>query len=159
MTPSRIYLVGMPASGKTTFGKRLAKALNYPFFDLDWEIEKKSGMSIPDIFSKNGEEHFRLLERETVREVSPSPAVISTGGGAPCFHGNMDWIVHSGFAIFLDMPVKVLADRAWKRAGSRPLLNQSSLEEMKQEIELKREHRLPFYQKAHLYKFRFFVVL
>ncbi len=149
MPPQRIYLIGMPASGKTTFGKRLAKALAYPFFDLDWEIEKKEGMSIPDIFSQYGEEYFRILEREAVREITPSPAIIATGGGAPCFYDNMEWLTKLGYVIFLDVPVDLLAERAWKRLGSRPLLNQTSLEDMKLAIAQKRAKRLPFYQKAH----------
>lgn len=149
--PERIYLVGMPAAGKTTFGQQLAYKLNYPFIDLDWEIEQKAGMDIPAIFQQYGEDHFRLLEKEIIREVSPKPAVIATGGGAPCFHKNMDWIRQLGFTIFLDVLPEELATRAWKKAGSRPLLNQSSIEELTKALHHKRVERLPFYHQAHCY--------
>ncbi len=83
--PGRIYLVGMPASGKTTFGKELAKALNFNFIDLDEVLVEKVGTSISDLFREKGEAYFRDLEKEILEQTTPTKTVIATGGGAPCF--------------------------------------------------------------------------
>jgi shikimate kinase len=60
-----IYLIGLPASGKSTCGKELAKTLNYTFVDLDKKIERDNNTTIPDIF-KEGEEAFRTLETKAL---------------------------------------------------------------------------------------------
>ena len=139
----------MPAAGKTTVGRQIAEALQYPFYDLDWEIEKRDGRSIPEIFEQEGEDAFREKEREVLREVQPSPAVIATGGGAPCFFDNMERLLQQGYCLYLEIPVNTLAQRAWQKAGSRPLLAQDSLKEMEKAIGGKLSWRRPFYERAH----------
>ena len=77
-----IVLVGMSGCGKTTIGQALAEKLNREFIDTDLEIIKKDGRDIPTIFKQSGEEYFRNLEREVLREVGIlSGKVIATGGG------------------------------------------------------------------------------
>src|SRR5690554_1254757 len=76
-----IYLIGMPGSGKTTLGKRLAEKLNMPFIDLDNHIEQKHLLYVDEIFEMYGEEKFRLLETESLKDVENLNSVISTGGG------------------------------------------------------------------------------
>ena len=66
----RIYLIGLPGSGKTTLGKQVAKALKLTFIDMDDEIVKSEGKSISDIFSKEGEAYFREIERAMLHKVA-----------------------------------------------------------------------------------------
>ena len=77
-----IVLSGFMGSGKTTVGRRLAAALDMQFVDMDLYIEKKTGMTVKEIFAEYGEPHFRALETETVKELAQSNHfVIATGGG------------------------------------------------------------------------------
>ncbi len=77
-----VVLIGMPGSGKTSVGKILAEKLQREFIDTDEEIVKKEGRTIPEIFNSNGEEYFRKIESEVLKEVGKlSNKVISTGGG------------------------------------------------------------------------------
>ncbi|MBO7345250.1 MAG: shikimate dehydrogenase, partial [Clostridia bacterium] len=81
-TTKNIVLIGMPGSGKTTIGKNLAEILGKEFIDTDQKIVEKDGRDIPTIFSQSGEEFFRNLEKEVLREVGKlSNKVIATGGG------------------------------------------------------------------------------
>ena len=83
---SRIFLIGFMGCGKTTLGHKLATRLGYPFFDLDVVLEERAGMSIAEYFSSFGETAFRLAESEVLKTTAyPENAVISTGGGLPCF--------------------------------------------------------------------------
>jgi shikimate kinase len=77
-----IVLVGAPGSGKSTVGALLAKQLGVPFRDVDAEIVKRTGRSITEIFTDNGEAAFRALEEQTTAELLPLPGVLSLGGGA-----------------------------------------------------------------------------
>lgn len=81
----RIFLVGFMCSGKTTLGRALAKRLDLPFIDLDDAVEARAGMRISEIFATQGEDAFRRLELETLRQVCAGEhAVIACGGGTPC---------------------------------------------------------------------------
>ncbi|MBX2842675.1 MAG: shikimate kinase [Flammeovirgaceae bacterium] len=146
----RIYLIGMPASGKTTFGKELAKALNYDFIDLDEVLVEKVGISISDLFREKGEAYFRDLEKEILENTIPGKTIIATGGGAPCFFENIEFIKKNGFSIFLNVPVKELAKRSMKQHGSRPLLNDLKEKALEDELKNKLSLRLPFYQQANM---------
>ena len=91
-------------SGKSTVGKKLAKHLNYEFVDTDKWIENKYRLSVDGIFSKYGEKVFRSFEREALLElIAKDNILISTGGGLPCFDGNMEIIKASGFSIYLNI--------------------------------------------------------
>lgn len=140
----------MPGSGKTTLGKELAEKLNRNFFDLDAEIERMAGWIIPDIFAQVGEEYFRELENSVLLMLIKlnEPAVIATGGGAPCFFDNMDQMIASGTTIFLDTPLETIVDRVQKEKSSRPLVNDMKDETLAQEIKDLYEKRLSQYEKA-----------
>ncbi len=105
-----IVLIGMPASGKTTVGKALAKALNRPFIDTDAEIVKTAGKEISAIFAESGEAGFRALEAETVRRVAneSAGAVIATGGGAILREENVRALKRTGRLYFLDRQLQYL---------------------------------------------------
>lgn len=104
-----IVLIGMPSCGKTTLGKMLAKGFNKKFIDTDEEIIKKVGITIPEIFKKHGEEYFRNLESEVIKELSQNQSlVIATGGGAILRRENIDLLKQNGKIIFIDRPLDLL---------------------------------------------------
>jgi shikimate kinase len=145
----KIFLIGMPGSGKTTLGRQLAQHLKVEFVDLDQEIERSEGKAIPEIFRQQGEDAFRLIEAKLLREwaAGTTPFVMSTGGGAPCFHHGMEVINSAGLSIFLDCPIPELVSRV-KNNKDRPLLVNESEEELRQKLERMRETRLSCYKQA-----------
>ncbi len=105
-----IVLTGMPASGKSTVGRDLARRMNRPFFDLDCEIERVAGCSIPEIFAQRGETAFRDLESRVLREelAHKNGIVLATGGGAILRDENIDQLRRNGRLYFLDRPLELL---------------------------------------------------
>jgi shikimate kinase len=90
----KLFLIGLPGSGKSTLAKELSKKLKYPFTDTDELICKKEGSSIEEIFINKGENNFRKIESDILKELvrTNGNAIISTGGGTPCFFDNMEII-------------------------------------------------------------------
>ncbi len=104
-----LVLVGMPSSGKTTLGKILSQELRKEFVDTDEEIIKKAQMPIAEIFERFGEEYFRALETQVIKEVSQRQGlVIATGGGAVLRQENVDALKQNGKVIFIDRPLSKL---------------------------------------------------
>lgn len=147
----KVFLIGMPGAGKSTLGRSLATLMNIPFVDLDKQIEIAEGISIPELFSQFGEAHFRSVEARELKKVleQPDPLILATGGGAPCFHSNMDLLLKSGFSIFLDPPLQVLYDRL-SQSKSRPLLRLDKNITLDEKLKIMLEKRLPFYSRANL---------
>ena len=77
----KVYLIGYMGCGKSAIGKRLSFATKMPFYDMDTEIVRKTGMTIPQIFEKYGEEYFREMETEFLRTFRDEYCIIATGGG------------------------------------------------------------------------------
>lgn len=146
----KVYLVGMPGSGKSTLGRQLAGHLAIPFVDLDSEIEKSEGKKIPDIFSTYGEAHFRKIESTLLQLFANSKKdfVMATGGGAPCYHKGMDIINKTGVSIFLDVSVNEILERL-KNNNDRPLLAGDLLTREQKLLEIAKV-RLPFYRQAQI---------
>ena len=120
---TNLYLVGLMGTGKSAIGKKLAKEKNKEFIDSDQEIEKSSGMSISQIFTKYGESHFRKLERKFIIDVqSARNCVIACGGGLCIPEGMMDLLKKTGKVVCLWASPETLVDRT-KVDDSRPLLN------------------------------------
>lgn len=140
----------MPGSGKSTYGKELAEKLGRKFFDLDEEIERMAGWVIPDIFAQVGEDYFRELEKSVLLMLIRlnEPAVIATGGGAPCFFDNMTLMNTSGSTVFLDTPMPTILDRIKRDKGSRPLVNAMNNDSLESDMQELYEKRLPHYEKA-----------
>jgi shikimate kinase len=147
----KIYLIGMPGSGKSTLGKQLAHALSSPFIDLDHEIEKHEQKSVSEIFAQSGEDHFRQVESKLLHEFAASPEnfVMATGGGAPCFFKGIDVINETGVSVFLNVSIQTLVKHTSNRS-TRPLLQNSSDAELEKKLSAIRESRLPIYQQARI---------
>ena len=119
----RIFLTGYMGAGKTTLGKALARELHIPFIDLDWYIEERFHKTVGELFSERGEASFRELEKNMLHEVGEfEDVVISTGGGAPCFFDNMEYMNRVGTTVFLDVDPKVLFSRLRVAKQQRPIL-------------------------------------
>jgi shikimate kinase len=143
-----IFIVGSMGSGKTSIGKMLAKNNNLSFLDTDHEIIRSCGYSIPDIFEKFGEEHFRGLETEQLRKMNViKNHVISTGGGIILRDDNQRLMKDLGIIIFLDININSQIDRV-KNRKNRPLLNNKSL---KDNLLSLKKIRDPIYKKISNY--------
>jgi shikimate kinase len=146
-----IFLIGFMGCGKTTLGRKLANRLGYDFMDLDHILEAQEGMTIAEYFAKYGEDAFRKLESEVLKQTKyPKPAVVSTGGGLPCFFDNIDWMNANGKTIYIKLSPKTLADRLEKEKEERPLLRQHQGEALVAFIADKLIEREPFYNKANI---------
>jgi len=145
----RIYLLGFMGSGKSTLGQRIAGAFHVPFFDTDNVVEAQSGMTIPEIFSVYGEEYFRHLEADILRQTNFYPKSInSTGGGLPCFEHNMDWMKESGITVYLQWPDDLLRQHLLQIRQTRPLLSQFTESEAGMKISDLLTYRKPFYEQS-----------
>jgi shikimate kinase len=149
----KIFLIGLPGSGKTTLAKDLAATLKLPYVDLDVEIEKAEMKTIPQIFKDRKEPYFRKIEAQLLKSLcqSDSSFVMATGGGVPCFFENMATMNQSGTTIFLDVPTMEIARRIVLSKGEeRPLLKSNGIDGLKDQIEFLRSQRLSFYSQASL---------
>jgi shikimate kinase len=141
---TRIVLIGAPGSGKTTVGVALAAHLQWPFVDTDALIEMKESKKITDLFVENGEEYFRNVEFETLKEVlQETSAVISLGGGAPISQPAQNALVASDSTIvFLDVALATAAPRVGFNRD-RPLL----LGNPRAQWQALSDQRRPIYEK------------
>ncbi|MGV0645165.1 shikimate kinase [Mycolicibacterium sp. XJ879] len=120
MAPKAV-LVGLPGSGKSTIGRRLAKALDLTMLDTDVAIEQKTGRTIADIFATNGEQEFRRIEEEVIRDaLQTHDGILSLGGGAITTAGVRD-ALNGHMVIYLEISA---AEGVRRTGGStvRPLL-------------------------------------
>lgn len=147
----RIFLVGFMGCGKTSIGRKLAISLGFEFIDLDAYIERKTGITIREIFKTDGEDQFRNYEHKSLIELNNiDNLVVATGGGAPCFSGNMELINKSGLSIYIDMDPLSLTNRLKNSTKERPLISGKSEKELLEFIETSLEQRKKFYQKSKI---------
>lgn len=123
MNPStNIILIGPMGAGKSTVGRRIAKALGLRFVDLDEVIEDAAGSSIPLIFELQGEAGFREREAEALRRVCADDGIVlATGGGSVLAPQNREVLHRRGFVVYLEAPVELQLERL-ARDQTRPLL-------------------------------------
>ena len=153
-----IFLVGFMGSGKNWWGSTLAEKLNIPFFDLDAEVEKSTGMDIVTIFRDKGEDFFREKEMQVLSRLynnltapgSSFNSVIATGGGTPCFGDNMQWMNKHGMTVWLNPTITELVGRLEKETEKRPLLQGKTGSALADFIEVKLAERRPFYNLARI---------
>lgn len=148
----KLYLIGLPGSGKSFLGKKFAEEAKIPFIDLDTIIEQETGVGIAKIFSEKGEEYFRNLEAVALRQQSKAPHfVMACGGGTPCFHDNMKFINETGNSIFLNTPVTEIVKRLNAVDKQiRPLLADTENENLESKLKSLLEKRISFYNQANL---------
>lgn len=138
-----IVLIGMMGSGKTTVGQALSAKLGWTYVDTDSEIVRSQGMSISDMFAKQGEEAFRRAESEAIGKVlKGSEQVIATGGGAVLLEQNRLAMKENGFVVALAASVETIIERV-RGDQNRPLL-QGNLEERVNHIVESRKHAYDF---------------
>ncbi|MFQ5416278.1 MAG: shikimate kinase [Myxococcota bacterium] len=144
---STVWLVGMMGAGKSKVGRALAERLGLPFADTDADVVARSGRSIADLFSAEGEAAFRALEREAIEARAGEQAVVSLGGGAIAQPGTAALLRRTGTLVYLRATPATLLDRLGDCSG-RPLLAGLTPEERAEHlVELLRE-RSPYYEKA-----------
>lgn len=141
----------MPGSGKTKIGRALSRTMELTFYDLDEEIVQREGRSINEVFRIEGEPYFRELERRCLHMVNErlDSFVLATGGGAPCFFDNMDYMNGSGITVFLDVPIREIATRMVRKGThKRPLLKDIKKDRLLHELHNKFSRRKQYYLKA-----------
>lgn len=144
-----IILIGFMGAGKTTVGRTLSKETGISLFDTDLLIETRAGMRVSKIFEISGEEEFRRLETETVRELADTSGdwVLSTGGGLPLKEENRRLLRQAGTVVYLRVRPETVIRRL-KGDTSRPLL---SGEDVRDRVRALLESRSPVYEStAHL---------
>ncbi len=133
------------ATGKSTVGRLVARDVGLPFVDLDAEVERDAGMAVAEIFAARGEGAFRDLEAAALaRVLEGGPAVVATGGGAPCREENLQRMRASGLVVALAAPLDEILERAGDPA-TRPLLRSP-----REELEARYRDRVPIYRRAHV---------
>lgn len=147
----KVFLVGYMASGKSTVAKKLAKKLGLDSVDLDKEVEKIAGKSIPEIFRMEGEKAFRKREQIELRKwLEKDDFVMATGGGTPCFFESMDEMNGAGTTVYLQMSPKAVVDRVMASKEERPILKGLSEEKMLKKVDFQIGKREPFYSRAKI---------
>jgi len=150
---SKIFLIGLAGSGKSTLGSGLAKRLGVRFLDLDEEIVAREGQSIPEIFREQGEKYFRTIEGQVLKTFADQKIhfIMATGGGTPCFMDNMRLMNEKGLTIYLDVASNQLASRIIiAGVEKRPIFKSADRSSLITEIDQLRIKRSPFYDLAKI---------
>jgi len=142
-----VYIIGYMGVGKTTLAKLLAEQLQLPFLDTDLEIEKQENKSISEIFKKEGELHFRMLETEFLTQLH-TKAIIACGGGLAIHNNNMEFINSKGISIYLKASANCLYNRLKDDKERRPLIVNITNEELKLYLKKELKNRSHFYELA-----------
>ncbi|UCC17385.1 MAG: shikimate kinase [Dehalococcoidales bacterium] len=141
-----IALIGYMGTGKTIVGQALAEKLDMNLVEMDWFIEQEAGMSIPEIFSKEGEIGFREREIAATKKIAGEKAcVIACGGGIVLNKINIDRLKESSVIIYLTASPKTILKRVSGEAGQRPLLE---VEDQLKTIKEMLKYRGPYYERA-----------
>lgn len=148
----KIFLVGFMGAGKTTIGRKLARALDFEFYDSDLYFEEKFHFSIYKFFEVFGEQKFREFERDILMELfeNNQDMIISTGGGTACFYENMKLMNGEGITVYVKMHLKSLKHRLLNAKRPRPAIH--GLNENEMELFIKRllTEREKFYEQAKI---------
>jgi shikimate kinase len=140
-----IVLVGMMGAGKSSIGRRLAQRLGLSFVDADAEIEAAAGMTIAEIFARDGESYFRSGEARVIaRLLDQGPQVLATGGGAFMNGETRAAIRQKGISVWLKADFEVLMRRVKRRSADRPMLQGDPAERVRHLM----DERYPVYAEA-----------
>ena len=142
--PKNLFLVGPMGAGKSAVGRQLARLTHLDFVDSDEEIESRTGVDIPFIFEKEGEEGFRTRESKVIDELSLREGIVmATGGGAVVDPDSRSRLGGRGFVVYLYTSVKQQLERT-QRGRSRPMLENGDREKILEEL---MELRDPMYRE------------
>ncbi|WP_274307353.1 shikimate kinase [Solibacillus daqui] len=139
----KIYLVGFMGCGKSAIGRRLSYYLKMPYYDMDHEIVRQQGMSIPELFEKFGEARFREIETEFLKSFRDEACIIATGGGVAVNEENRKIMRHTGLVFFLDAKFEDIYMRI-RNDKNRPIVQKST----EQELEILYNNRRRSYRDA-----------
>lgn len=145
------FLIGFMGSGKTHWGKLWAAKYGFTFIDLDEIIEKIENKTIAAIFEIKGEDYFRKIEAEALRNLGQiENTIVACGGGTPCFYNNLDWMNEEGTTVYLSTTAPQILERILEEQDKRPLLKKMNQGELLFFIEQKLKERAAFYNAAKL---------
>ena len=148
-----VFLIGYMGCGKTTLGEVLAQQLGYCFIDLDEFIEERQGMTVVEIFDEMGEDRFRELEIEALREVaSMTDVIVSCGGGTPCHGDNMALMNQAGTTVWLTTSPQRITARLLlpEQKCKRPKINTLPNDDVLPLVEKELQARTPYYSQSQL---------
>lgn len=148
-----VFLIGYMGCGKTTLGEVLARQMGVPFIDLDEYIERQQGMTIVEIFAREGEERFRQLETAALGKVAAMDGVIiACGGGTPCHGNNMTLMNEMGITVWLTTSPERITARLLlpEQRVKRPKFNDLPDEAFLPLVQRELERRSPYYNQASL---------
>ncbi|NOZ35127.1 MAG: AAA family ATPase [Chlorobi bacterium] len=144
----RIFLTGMPGSGKSTIAKEFALLNGIDFYDTDALIEEKYHKRISEIFKSEGENTFRIYERRILKSLlEKHNIIVATGGGTACFRDNMTLMNDAGITVYLNVRIENLFQRL-KSLTDRPLLENKKGDELKNYLQSVLTEREPYYLKS-----------
>jgi shikimate kinase len=142
LSKRNIFLIGPMGSGKTAVGRHLARLFRFSFQDSDSDVEAKTGVDIAFIFEKEGEEGFRVREKESIDRLTRQEGIVlATGGGAVIDPDNRRVLAERGAVVYLQTSVEQQLERT-RHARHRPLLNDTDPEHKLTELML---HRAALY--------------
>lgn len=138
------------ASGKTHWGRLLSEKLGMRFFDLDEQVTEHAGKPISEIFISDGEEQFRLMEKEVLYIITESHDnfVMACGGGTPCYLNNIEYMNETGTTVWINTPLDTLFVRLVKEKDDRPLIKELSAQQLRAFISKKFAGRKIYYEQA-----------
>lgn len=137
-------------SGKTHWGRLLSEKLGIRFFDLDEQVTEHAGKTIPEIFAAEGEEQFRLLEKDVLHIITESHDnfVMACGGGSPCYFNNIEYMNTAGTTVWINTPQDTLHKRLVVEKEKRPLIKDLTDEQLRNFIQKKFSDRRIYYEQA-----------
>ena len=149
----RIFLIGFMGAGKSYWGRKLSEKLGIRFFDLDEQVTEHAGKSIVEIFEVDGEEKFRLLEKEVLHIITEShdSFVMACGGGSPCYFNNIDYMNRTGTTVWINTPFEMIYQRLLDEKDKRPMIREFSPVQLKNFIARKFADRRIYYEQAGVF--------
>lgn len=146
------FLNGFMGCGKSHWGRIWAAENHLPFIDLDEAIEQQELKPVSQLIETKGEPYFREVEAAKLRSlIALGDAIISCGGGTPCFHDNMRWMNEHGITVYITSPPSDLLRRLLNGQQQRPLIEKFNPAELLFFIEKKLAEREPFYRDARIH--------
>jgi shikimate kinase len=148
----KIFLIGFMGSGKTHWGRLLSEKLGIRFFDLDEQISEQANKPVTAIFEEEGEENFRLLEKDVLHIITEShdSFVMACGGGTPCYYNNIDYMEKAGTTVWINTQLETIYTRLIGEKDKRPLIKDLPNDQLKNFIQKKFSDRKIYYEQAEV---------